>query len=67
LVANASSSVHGYSIVVDFVSSKGDTVLDTKIIHVRRVAPKTSAHWAAIGAAARAHVSCVIRQALDRG
>lgn len=65
-VTNSSSSARSYSIVVDFVSSKGDTVLDTKVIHVRRIAPKASARWSAIGAAGRPNVTCVIRQAMGR-
>lgn len=65
-VTNSSPSARSYSIVVDFVSSKGDTVLDTKVIHVRRVAPKASARWSATGAAGQSNVTCVIRQALGR-
>ncbi|MGD0375752.1 MAG: hypothetical protein ABSB01_14355 [Streptosporangiaceae bacterium] len=65
-LTNSSSSARSYSIVIDFVSSKGDTVLDTKVVRVRRVAPKASAHWSAIGAAGQANVTCVIRQALGR-
>lgn len=61
---NPSTSLRGYSIVVDFVSSKGDTVLDTKIVSVQSVAPKASAQWSAIGAAGVDDVTCVIRQAL---
>lgn len=61
---NPSTSLRGYSIVVDFVSSKGDTVLDTKIVRVQAVAPKASAQWSAIGATGAGHVTCVIRQAL---
>jgi hypothetical protein len=61
---NSSSSARSYSIVVDFVSSKGDTVLDTKIVNVRSVPSSASAHWSAIGAPEQANVTCVIRQAL---
>ena len=61
---NSSSAARSYSIVVDFVSRKGDTVLDTKVVHVRRVAPAKSAHWSAVGAAGHTNVTCVIRQAL---
>ena len=63
---NSSKSARGYTIVVDFVSRKGDTVLDTKVVEVAKIAPKKSAHWSAAGAAGQAHVSCVIRQALVR-
>jgi hypothetical protein len=61
---NPSTSLRGYSIVVDFVTRKGDTVLDTKIVSVQSVAPKASARWSAIGAAGADEVTCVIRQAL---
>ena len=63
-VTNSSSAARGYSIVVDFVATKGNTVLDTKVVHVHPVAPRSSAHWSALGAAGQANVTCVIRQAL---
>ncbi len=63
---NPSKSARGYSIVVDFLSRKGDTVLDTKVVEVAKIAPKESARWSATGAAGQAQVSCVIRQALVR-
>ena len=61
---NTSSSRHGYSIVVDFVTREGDTVLDTKIVKVKPLAPGASARWSAVGAAGHENVACVIRQAL---
>ena len=62
---NLSSSARNYSIVVDFVTKKGDTVLDTKVVRVP-VAPRKSRHWSTIGAPGQAEVTCVIRQALAR-
>jgi hypothetical protein len=63
---NASSSSRAYSIVVDFVTVPGDTVLDTKLLNVGPVAPKSAVGWSVTGAAGQHHVTCVIRQALAR-
>ena len=63
-VTNSLSSARRYSIVVDFVTTKGDTVLDTKVVQVHSVPAGASAHWSALGAAGQVNVSCVIRQAL---
>jgi hypothetical protein len=63
---NTSSSSRAYSIVVDFVTVKGDTVLDTKILNVGPVAPESAVHWSVTGAAGQRHVTCVIRQALAK-
>lgn len=64
--ANSSGQARGYSIVVDFVMRTGDTVLATRVVRVRRVAPRSSARWSARGAAGQTRVACVIRQALAR-
>jgi len=61
---NASSSVQNYSIVVDFVTPVGDTVIDTKVLHVGPVSPKATADWSATGAVGASKIVCVIRQAL---
>ena len=63
---NASSSARAYSIVVDFVTTTGDTVLDTKLLTVGPVAPKSAVDWSVTGAAGQHHVTCVIRQALAK-
>jgi hypothetical protein len=63
---NTSSSSLAYSIVVDFVTVKGDTVLDTKLLKVGPIAPKSAVGWSVTGAAGQRHVTCVIRQALIR-
>jgi hypothetical protein len=63
---NTSSSSRAYSIVVDFVTVTGDTVLDTKLLNVGPVAPKSAVDWSVTGAAGQHHVTCVIRQALAR-
>jgi hypothetical protein len=65
-VTNSTSSARSYSIVVDFVRDKGDTVFDTKVVHVRRTAPGARRHWSATGAAGHLSVTCVIRQALGQ-
>ena len=63
---NSASAARNYSIVVDFATTKGNTVMDTKIVRVQRVPPKASAHWSALGAAGQSNITCVIRQALAR-
>jgi hypothetical protein len=63
---NPTSAARSYSIVIDFATTKGDTVMDTKIVRVRRVPPKASAHWSALGAAGQSNITCVIREALAR-
>jgi hypothetical protein len=66
IATNTSSSRRGYSIVIDFVTPKGDTVMDTKLVRVKPVAPRSSAHWSVTGAAGQRKILCVIRQALVR-
>jgi len=63
---NTASARRAYSIVVDFVTPKGDTVLDTKVVSVGPVAPNSTVHWSATGAAGQGEVTCVIRQALAK-
>lgn len=63
---NPSSSSRAYSIVVDFVTVKGNTVLDTKLLTVGPIAPKSTVGWSVTGAAGQHHVTCVIREALAR-
>lgn len=65
-VTNSTSSARSYSIVVDFVRDKGDTVFDTKVVHVRRTVPGTRRYWSATGAAGHLGVTCVVRQALGQ-
>ena len=63
---NPLSSPRAYSIVVDFVTVRGDTVVDTKVLTVGPIAPKSAVGWSVTGAAGRHHVTCVIRQALAK-
>jgi hypothetical protein len=63
---NTLSSPRTYSIVVDFVTVKGNTVLDTKLLTVGPIAPKSAVGWSVTGAAGQHHVTCVIRQALSK-
>jgi hypothetical protein len=65
-VTNPSSAKQGYSIVVDFITIPGDTVVATKLVTVSPIPPKATAHWSATGAAPGAHnLNCVIRQSLS--
>jgi hypothetical protein len=61
---NTGSSDRTYTIVVDYVTPKGDTVVDTKVVRVGPVRPGATAHWSSTGAAGAGQVVCVIRQAL---
>jgi pectin methylesterase-like acyl-CoA thioesterase len=63
---NSTSSARSYSVVVDFVKTKGDTVVDTKVLTVGPVKPKATVSWAATGAAGAQNITCVIRQALAK-
>jgi len=63
---NTSPSSRAYSIVVDFVTVTGDTVLDTKLLNVGPIAPKSAVDWSVTGAVGQHHVTCVIRQALTK-
>jgi hypothetical protein len=63
---NSASSARSYSVVVDFVKIKGDTVVDTKVITVGPVKPKSTVDWSTTGAAGAQNVTCVIRQALAK-
>ena len=64
-VTNSAARSRGYSIVVDFVTSPGNTVVATKLVTVPPVAPHASTGWSATGAApGQTHLACVIRQAL---
>ncbi len=62
-VVNPTSKKTGFTIVVDFVTQPGDTVLDTQIVKVRPVSPHKTATWGAAWVSPAAAVGCVIRQA----
>jgi hypothetical protein len=65
-VTNPSGTTRGYSIVVDFITVPGDTVVATKLVNVPPLAPHASAKWSAAGAAPGVHnLTCVIRQSLS--
>jgi hypothetical protein len=65
-VTNSSTAKHGYSIVVDFITVPGDTVVATKLVTVPPLPPKASAKWSAPGAAPGVkNLTCVIRQSLS--
>lgn len=62
---NPTSRPRGYSIVVDFITTSGDTVRATKLVVVPPVAPHHSRDWSAANAApGQAGLTCVIRQVL---
>jgi len=64
-VTNSSTTAHRYSIVVDFVTVPGDTVVDTKLASVTTVQPDATARWEVSGAApGTKNLTCVIRQSL---
>jgi hypothetical protein len=65
-VTNSSGTTRGYSIVVDFITVPGDTVVATKLVNVPPLSPHASAKWSATGAAPGVHnLTCVIRQSLS--
>ena len=62
-VDNRTTKATGFTIVVDFVSQPGNTVLDTQIVRVPTVAVHQSSPWGAAWPNAAVNVACVIRQA----
>lgn len=62
IVNNHSKNARDYSIVVDFVLDKGNTVVDTKVVKVADVAAGKSADWTTLGASGNDDtLRCVIR------
>jgi hypothetical protein len=62
-VTNSAAAPRGYSIVVDFITVPGDTVIATRVITVAPLGPHASASWSATGAApGQKNLTCVIRQ-----
>jgi hypothetical protein len=65
-VTNASTGTRGYSIVVDFITVPGDTVVATRVVTVPPLEPRASAKWTAAGPGPGSdHLTCVIRQSLS--
>ena len=65
MVRNSATSSRTYSIVVDFITNPGDTVMATRIVNVGPLVPNKSANWSTPAAGeGRANLNCVIRQAL---
>ncbi|ADP79330.1 hypothetical protein [Pseudofrankia inefficax] len=62
-VRNTAKSKRSYSIVVDFVTDKGSTVVDTRVVKVPGVEPGTSVPFSVAGAAGRGRdaLRCVLR------
>jgi hypothetical protein len=64
-VTNSAPTARGYSIVVDFITVPGDTVMATRVITVPPVQPHDTATWSATGAApGHENLTCVIRQSM---
>jgi hypothetical protein len=66
IASNTTSLSRAYAIVVDFVTVQGNTVLDTKLLNVGPIKPKSAMDWSVTGAAGQHHVACVIREALAK-
>jgi hypothetical protein len=64
-VTNTAKAARRYTIVVDFVTVKGDTVLFTRVVRVPAVSPGATVRWRAVGAAGHTNVNCVVREALQ--
>ena len=65
MVRNSATSSRTYSIVVDFITNPGDTVMATRIVKVGPLAPRKSANWSTRASGhGHANLNCVIRQAL---
>ena len=62
-VNNTTAKKAGFTIVVDYVTQPGGTVLDTKIVKVPAVAPNKSAPWGVAWVNSGADIGCVVRQA----
>ncbi len=60
-VKNSFANTRNYQIVVDYITQPGDTVLDTKIVHVNNLAAGASQNWSATGAPGQKNLACVIR------
>jgi hypothetical protein len=64
-VTNSAPQARGYSIVVDFITVPGDTVMATRVVTVPPVAPSATEKWSVNGAVpGQTNLSCVIRQSL---
>jgi hypothetical protein len=61
-IKNSAPSARTYQIVVDFVTTSGNTVLDTKVITTGPVRPGAVKNWSAESTAGLTGVACVIRQ-----
>jgi hypothetical protein len=64
-VTNSAAGSRGYSIVVDFITNPGDTVMATRVVTVPAVAPQATQNWNVSGAVpGQKDLNCVVRQAL---
>ena len=61
-VRNSKRIARNYQIVVDFVTTPGNTVLFTRVITIPKIKPGATARWSATSKRGIATASCVIRQ-----
>jgi hypothetical protein len=61
-IRNSATTARTYQIVVDFVTTTGNTVLDTKVITTPPVRPGAVLPWSATSTPGLHHLACVIRQ-----
>ena len=62
-IANHSSESASYTMVVDFVTVPGSTVVHTSVVRVHRLEPGKTAQWVASGGHASQRLTCVLRYA----
>ena len=60
---NHSGAVGSYTLVVDFVSVPGSTVVSTSVIHLRDVPAGKAVSWWTQGGRAGQHLTCILRYA----
>ncbi|WP_045875959.1 hypothetical protein [Pseudofrankia sp. DC12] len=62
-VRNSAKNKRSYSVVVDFVTDKGSTIVDTRVVKVPAVEPGATAPFSVAGAAGRSRdaLRCVLR------
>jgi hypothetical protein len=62
-VTNSAKVARGYQVVIDFVTKRGGTVQDTRVVDVPAVGPSITVDWIASGAQGHAAIACIVRQA----
>jgi hypothetical protein len=62
-IVNRHAVPAGYTLVVDFVTIPGSTVVDTSVIRVRDIQPGRIARWSTSGGGGNRRLACVLRYA----